>query len=37
MFRKVLLVLFVAVQFVAIANLGTNIIPLPRCFPCDVR
>ena len=37
MLRKALLVLFVAVQFLAIANVGTNIIPRPRCFPCEVR
>lgn len=35
--KKALVVLFLALQFVAVANVTSNIMPLPRCFPCDVR
>ena len=37
MLRKALVVLFLAVQFVIVADVKTNIMPLPRCFPCGVR
>ena len=34
MLKKLLIVVFLAVQFAAVANIQTNIVPLPRCFPC---
>lgn len=34
MLRKALVVLFLAVQFLVVANVKTDIIQLPRCFPC---
>jgi len=37
MLKKVVLVLFLALQFAAVAKVNTNAMPWPECFPCDVR
>ena len=39
MLKKMLVVLFLAVQFAAVAGVTTDVmrIPLPGCFPCEVR
>jgi len=39
MLRKMLFVLFVAMQMVAVAGATSDVmrIPLPNCFPCEAR
>jgi hypothetical protein len=37
MWKKLVLVLFLALQFVAVAKVGVKSVPWPECFPCDVR
>lgn len=35
MLKRIVLVLVLAVQFAAVAKVGVNNVPWPRCFPCD--
>jgi hypothetical protein len=37
MLKKALLVFFLAVQFLAVSNVGVQRVPLPGCFPCGVK
>ena len=37
MLKKLVLVVFLALQFVAVANVSQKVVPWPDCFPCDVR
>ena len=37
MLKKLLIVMFLAVQFAAVANVAAPRVPLPPCFPCPVR
>jgi hypothetical protein len=35
MFKRILLVLVLAVQFAAVARVSVSHVPWPECFPCD--
>lgn len=37
MLKRLIIVVFLAIQFVAVAGIDTKRIPLPGCFPCRVR
>jgi hypothetical protein len=34
MLKRILLALFLALQFAAVVQVGSGAIPMPRCFPC---
>jgi hypothetical protein len=35
MFKKIMLVLILALQFAVAANVTVNHVPWPDCWPCD--
>lgn len=35
--KRVIFALFVVLQLAAVAGVRTEFMPLPSCFPCDVR
>jgi hypothetical protein len=37
MLKKLIIVLFLGIQFAVAANVTVNSAPYPECFPCDVR
>jgi len=37
MLKRLIIVIFLAMQFVGVAGIDTKRIPLPGCFPCAVR
>ena len=34
MFKRILMVLILALQFAAVVQVGSGAAPIPRCFPC---